>query len=113
MKHGAGERQDVGRRNNDHEDPDSWRNRRGMAGARNSVVVVFTRERPEDNGYVVLSSWLLHSTCVGESFFGWIFSPERGRRISRNSFSILRIGFAFVVASLFVAIIFVVASLFG
>ncbi len=34
---------------------------------------------------------------LGEGFFGWLFSPEHGRRISPKSFSLFRVMLALVV----------------
>ncbi len=44
---------------------------------------------------------------LGEGFFGWLLSPEHGRAISSSSFSLLRILFALVCAS--VLMVFIIA----
>ena len=52
--------------------------------------------------------WLLYTVVaiplylLGEAFFGWLFSEERGRKISSKSFSPVRILFAlpFAVAAI-------------
>jgi putative copper export protein len=43
---------------------------------------------------------------LGEGFFGWLFSKERGERISNKRFSLLRIAFALSI----VLLIFIVAT---